>query len=68
MHISDVFETAAAVVASLGGGGAIVWGFSGYLGKVWADRGLERQKHEYSQLNIAFQVSVRSTHLVWLAG
>ncbi len=55
MHISDVFEIAAALVASLGGGGAIVWGFSGYLGKVWADRGLERQKHEYSQLNIAFQ-------------
>jgi hypothetical protein len=55
MHISDVLEIAAAIIASLGGGGAIVWGFSGYLGKIWADRGLERQKHEYSQLNIAFQ-------------
>jgi hypothetical protein len=55
MHISDVLEIAAAIIASLGGGGAIVFGLSGYLGKVWADRGLERQKHEFSQLNIAFQ-------------
>jgi len=55
MQISEVLQIAAAIIVSLGGGGSIVFGLSGYLGKIWADRGLERQKHEYSQLNIAFQ-------------
>jgi hypothetical protein len=54
MNIKEVWEVAAAVIASLGGGGAIVFALSGYLGKVWADRGLAKQKQEYAQLNIAF--------------
>jgi hypothetical protein len=55
MTLKDTIEIATAVVASLGGGGAIVFGLSSYLGKVWADRGLERQRHEYSQMNAALQ-------------
>jgi len=58
MRLSEVLEIAASIIASLGGGGAIVFGLSGYLGKIWADRGLERQRHEYSQLNIAFQSQI----------
>jgi hypothetical protein len=54
LTLKDVLEIAAAVITGLGGGGAIVFGLSGYLGKVWADRALEKQKQEYSQLNIAF--------------
>jgi hypothetical protein len=52
MNANDALKIAGAVVASLGGGGAIVLGLSGYLGKIWADRGLERQKQEYAQLSI----------------
>ena len=55
MNFKDVMEVGAAVIASLGGGGALVLGLSNYLGKIWADRGLEMQKQEYSRLNIAFQ-------------
>jgi hypothetical protein len=54
MNAAEIWKVAAAVIASIGGGGAIVLGLSGYLGKIWADRGLEKQKQEYAQLNIAF--------------
>lgn len=54
MNAYEVWKVAAAVIASIGGGGGIVFGLSGYLGKIWADRGLEKQKQEYAQLNIAF--------------
>ena len=39
-----------AIIASLGGGGAIVFGLSSYLGKVWADRALEGEKHKYAEM------------------
>jgi len=54
MTPKEVLEVALTVIGSLGGGGVIVLGLSGYLGKVWADRGLAKQKQEYDQLNIAF--------------
>ncbi len=46
MTVVEVFDVALAVTGSLGGGGAIVFGLSGYLGRVWADRALEKQKLE----------------------
>lgn len=55
MNIKDILEVSFALLGSLGGGGAIVLGLSNYLGRIWADRGLEKQRHEYSQLNIAMQ-------------
>ena len=50
MNAYEAWKLAAALIASLGGGGAIVLGLSGYFGKIWADRGLERQKQEYAKL------------------
>lgn len=44
MTLRDVFATAAAVLFSLGGGAAIVLALSSWLGKVWANRILEREK------------------------
>jgi len=46
--VPAVIETAAAVVVALGSGGAIVGGLSGWLGRVWAERmmGKERAKHD----------------------
>jgi hypothetical protein len=54
MPVKDILEVALTVIASLGGGGAIVFGLSSYLGKRWADRALEKQKQEYAHLNIEF--------------
>src|ERR1700731_1947465 len=54
MTPKEILEVALTVIGSLGGGGLIVFGLSGYLGKRWADRALEKQKQEYAQLNIAF--------------
>lgn len=53
------FEIAGAVLFSLGGGGVIVFAFSNWLGKVWADRlmSAETAKHdkELEQLRAALQ-------------
>jgi hypothetical protein len=61
MNQAEIWNVAAAVIAAVGGSGAIIFGLSSYLGKRWADRALEKQKQEYSQLNIAF------THQLGLA-
>jgi hypothetical protein len=52
VSLKDILEIAASIIVSLGGGGAIVFGFSGYLGKVWADRALEKQRQENAKLNL----------------
>jgi hypothetical protein len=54
MSPKDVFEICASIIVSLGGGAGIVFSLSGYLGRVWAERGLAKQRQEYDQLNIAF--------------
>lgn len=52
MTFLDVLHIVLAALASLGGGGFIVFKLSDYLGKVWADRALEKQRHEYTSLNL----------------
>lgn len=42
----DVLKIMGATIFSLGGGAAIILGFSSWLGRVWADRILARQTHE----------------------
>ena len=49
MTPSDIFHLAAAIIASLGGGAALVFAFSSWLGKVWANRILEGDKAKYAQ-------------------
>jgi hypothetical protein len=48
MTVREAFEIAFAVLIALGGGGAIVFALSAWLGKVWADRLMiqERAKHD----------------------
>ncbi len=46
MNIISIFELSAAVLASLGGAGLIIMGFSSWLGKVWANRLMESERHE----------------------
>jgi hypothetical protein len=44
-----IWETAGAILLSLGGGGAIVLGLSGWLGRVWAERLMERERADHSR-------------------
>jgi hypothetical protein len=45
-----IFKFLAALIAALGGGAALVFGLSSSLGKVWADRALEKEKHKYADI------------------
>jgi hypothetical protein len=45
----DIWNIAVAVIAAVGGGGAIVLALSSWLGKVWADRILESDKAKYQK-------------------
>jgi len=49
MSAHELFELSGAVLASLGGGAAIIFGFSSWLGKVWANRLMTKEKAEYAQ-------------------
>lgn len=50
MNKVEIFEIAAAIIASLGGGALLVGAFSHWLGSIWAKRMLqnERAKHDES--------------------
>ena len=50
MTFLDISKIALTIIGSIGGGGAIIFGLSGFLGKLWADRALEKQRREYAQL------------------
>jgi hypothetical protein len=47
MELSAVVATGATVILALGGGGAIVVAFSAWLGRVWADRLMQKQQAEH---------------------
>jgi hypothetical protein len=48
MTTQAIFEVAAAIIVSLGGGAALVFGLSSFLGKTWAARILERERSAYA--------------------
>ena len=47
MSIDDMLSIVAGIIVSLGGGAAIVFGFSSWLGKVWANRLMEVEKAKH---------------------
>jgi hypothetical protein len=47
--LSDILSVAAAVVAALGGGAAIVFALSSWLGKVWANHLMEADKARHAR-------------------
>ncbi|MBN2711979.1 MAG: hypothetical protein JXR97_06025 [Planctomycetes bacterium] len=51
----DVVKVVAGVMASLGGGGAVVLAFSSFLGKLWSERLLEKERHEHRKEMQAMQ-------------
>jgi len=48
MKYDDIFNIAAAILASVGGSAIIIIGLSSWLAKVWANRILEKDKLKYS--------------------
>ena len=49
MAVDSVWNTALAVIGSLGGGGAIVLALSGWIGKIWANRIMKNDLHRHNQ-------------------
>jgi hypothetical protein len=49
MTAGDVLSIAATIIAALGGGAAIVFALSSWLGKVWANRLMEADKSRYAR-------------------
>ncbi len=47
IHLFDLFEIVISVIAALGGGSAIVFGMSSWLGRVWADRLMQKERARY---------------------
>jgi hypothetical protein len=49
MTFVDIFEIGGAVMLSLGGASVLIFAFSSWLGKVWAERILSREKAKYAE-------------------
>ena len=49
MNFHDLITVAATIVVSLGGGGAIVYWFASLIGKILADKYIEKVKQEFQQ-------------------
>jgi len=45
----DIFGVSGAILGSLGGGALIIFGFSSWLGKVWAGRLMAQEKNEHTR-------------------
>lgn len=46
LNITDYFNIALSILSSLGGGVLIVYGFSNYIAKIWAQRIIQNEKYD----------------------
>ncbi|OOX38250.1 hypothetical protein BJL83_23575 [Vibrio parahaemolyticus] len=49
MIFTEILGISATILGTLGGGAAIVFAMSNWLGKLWANRLMEHQKAEYAR-------------------
>ena len=63
MTWEEVFRISVAILTSLGGGTVIVFGFSSWLGKVWATRILTREQHKLENLRHEHEVRFSKLHI-----
>jgi len=65
MNWSQITSIAATIVVSLGGGGAIVLGLSQWIGRILADRYVEKLKHEIQQEVESFKTKLRKSEFLF---
>jgi gas vesicle protein len=63
MSWEDGFKISTAILTSLGGGSAIVLLFSSWLGKVWAARILDKERHELEKLRKEHEIRFSKLHV-----
>jgi hypothetical protein len=70
MTFIETVQISGAILVSMGGASAILFGLSSWLGKVWANRILEEDKDKYSrsleQLKSQYQLDVEKNKSVFL--
>jgi hypothetical protein len=49
LQLEDIFKIATAIIGSLGGGALLVAAFSSWLGKIWANRIMQKDKSKHEQ-------------------
>ena len=65
MNLSELVTIAALVMASLVGGGSIVLGFSRWIGRILADRYLERVKHDFHQEVESYKTQLKKSEFLF---
>lgn len=60
MLSTNAFEIAQAVLLALGGGGAIVFALSSWIGKMWAQRIFQSETQKYEQQLVKFKSELDS--------
>lgn len=63
MSWEDGFRFSTAILTSLGGGAAIVFAFSSWLGKVWAARILDKERHDLEKLRKEHEIRFSRLHV-----
>jgi hypothetical protein len=56
--MQEYFELASVIIASVGGAGAIIFGLSDWLGKVWATRLMASEKQKYAKDFESFKTEI----------
>ena len=62
MTLEEIVKIATAILLSLGGGGAIIFAFSSWLGKVWADRIMAKERANFEREITALKASLEKTN------
>lgn len=65
MNWGELLTIVAAFVVSLGGGGAIVLGLSSWIGKILADRFVEKLKHEIQQELESYKTKLKKSEFLF---
>jgi transcription antitermination factor NusG len=65
MSWSEIAATAAAIIAGLGGGGAIVLGLSNWIGRLLAERYVEKLKHEIQQEMESYKTKLKKSEFLF---
>ena len=65
MNWSELVTIAATFIVSLGGGGAIVFGLSNWIGRILADRYVEKLKHEIQQEIESYKTKLKKSEFLF---